>query len=182
MAAGSCTLTEKKYPSVQRLLLLILLILSLASLLPAQSSSGPVTDTANRYLVYKQTSLTTAAETITVQQPTTGAKIVVFEQATLYASVATDFTLSTNGTAATTTTLAVTPFNKGPAAKMLAFSASNTNTPTQTFQTYSVPAAGILVIDLSKYYMDNGATVQNLTITTSSVTGTVRIGIQAVEK
>lgn len=147
----------------------------------AYSAYGQPPDTKARYIAEKETSLSSAAEAVTVQQPTSGAKIVVFEGAWVYCSVACTFTLSQNGTAATTTTLATRRVNKSPASTAVAFSSSNVGAGT-TLATYSVAAGATYPILLDTVWLDNNNVANNLTIATSSITGTARITIQYTER
>ena len=130
------------------------------------------------YQVLKETSLSAAAETITVQ--TVGlADVHRMKWATVYCSVACDFTITQNGTAATTTTLAVTSSNGVQTGSAVAFSASNVGAGT-TLAKYSVPAGGTFAVSLSEFRLQalSATTPGNLNIVTSSITGTVRIQIK----
>lgn len=138
-------------------------------------------DRANRYIAEKETSLSAAAETVTIQTPTSAGKTVVFEGAWVYCSVACTFTLSQNGTAATTTTLAIRPVNVSPASKAVGFSSSNVGAG-QLLATYSVAAGQTYPITLSTVWLEHNSTANNLSIATSSITGTARITIQFTEK
>lgn len=135
------------------------------------------------YSVTKQTVLAAAAETITIQQPATGSRQVSFISVYLDCSVACSWTLLVNGTAATSTTLAVNNVNPGElAAKTTAWSASNVGTGT-TVQTYNCASACALSIDLTGFTFPQGTgTGTNLTIKSSSITGTVDINFKYSEK
>jgi hypothetical protein len=134
------------------------------------------------YTVQKTTVLSGAAEVITVQQPNTGSRKVFFQAAYVDCSVACTVTLERSGTAASATTLAVNNINVGEAAaKVTAFSGSNVGTGI-TLGAYSVNAGGSLVIDLSAVQWNIGVNTTNLTIRTSSISGTVNILIQLREQ
>ncbi len=152
-------------------------LLLIAALLVTQAGS----QTNANYVARKSTALSGAVETVTVQNPSTGGKVVIFDTAILYASVATDFTLKFGGTAATTTALTPTPLYHSTASTALAFHTSNVGAGT-TVEVYTVPAGSTMVIDLSKFYLDASSASQNLSIASSSVTGTVRINIAFQEK
>lgn len=153
--------------------ILSLLLLTLPFLAQAQIS----------YVVTKQTALSAAAEVITVQQPTTASKQVNFKTAYIDCSVACGLTIERNGTPATTTTLAVGNVNLNEtAASSKAFSSSNIGTGT-VLATLSIPAGGSIVIDLSTIQFLQGADQgKNLTLRTSSITGTVNIIIGLTEQ
>jgi hypothetical protein len=137
-------------------------------------------DTLNEYIVYKQTSLTSAAETVTIQQPTTPVMTIVGEVASVYCSVACDAIVTQLGTAASTTTLPTIPLNGGQASSAVAFSASNTSGGT-VLNTIAVGAGATQTIDLSRLYVSRGSQL-NFSIGTSSITGTTRITVQWQEK
>lgn len=128
------------------------------------------------YVAHKETSLSSAVEKVTIQQPSTGAKTVTFTGAALYSSVAATFTLSQAGTPATNTALTPTPLNQAPAATAKAFYSSDVGSGT-TVVPYHVAAGQTLPIDLSSFYFAGNGITQNLTIASSSVTGTVSIDI-----
>lgn len=140
-----------------------------------------------RYQALKTTALTAAAESVTVQQVASGIasgkKTVNFERAWVYCSVACSFTISLNGTAATTTTLAISPVGVQPTTTVTAFSASNVGAGTYTSNAYQVPAGGTFLVDASNLLLTKGGgTAQNLTVTTNSITGTAEITIQWTEQ
>jgi hypothetical protein len=162
----------------------ILMILALAaSAAWAQQRLTPDKDpTLPRYQVNKTTSLSSAAEKVTVQATTTSGA-VSFEEADIYCSVACTATVQVNGTAATATTLAlVGPIGiaAAPTPLPVAFSGSNVGSPT-SLKVFNIPAGGTMVVDLHIFYLPAGAGGgANLTIATSSITGTATIQIQMV--
>lgn len=144
----------------------------------ASSQPQPLTP---RYMAVKETSLSSAAEKITIQQPSPTSRNVSFESADVYCSVACIITIQQNGTAATATSLAVLALNESAPGTTVAFSSSNVGTGT-TGKSYYIPAGGTLVLDLSSIFLlRGGATGNNFSIGTNSITGTVRIQIQWIE-
>jgi hypothetical protein len=132
------------------------------------------------YTALKTTSLTAAAEKVTIQQ-TTGARTVRFTTATIYCSVACSPTVSQNGTAATATTLTITPLNNAPTSTTTAFSSSDAGSGT-TLGVYNIPAGGTLTLDISQIFLASGApTSTNFSIGTDTITGTARIQIKWTE-
>lgn len=135
------------------------------------------------YTVRKNTVLAGTAEVVTVQQPATGARYVSFNSAYFDCSVACFFTLERNGTAASSTTLAVNNLNPGEsAATTTAWSGSNVGTGT-VIASYNCTAACSVSIDLTGtvFQQVNGTGV-NLTLRSSSITGTVDIIFKYTEK
>lgn len=136
------------------------------------------------YVVQKTTVLAAGAEVITVQQPATSARQVTFISAYFDCSVACSFTLERNGTAASSTTLAVRNVNPGETtASTTAWSASNVGTGT-VIGGYNCTAACSVSIDLTGIAFPQGGstTATNLTLRSSSITGTVDIIIKYSEK
>lgn len=132
------------------------------------------------FTVAKQTSLSGAAEVITVQQPANGAfKRVVFVSGYVDCSVACVVTVERNGTAATSTL--VTPGQVNPqlsvGATAQGFSSSNVGVGT-VLSKISLAASGQTVFDLSDFVLTGRDNTQNVTIRTSSITGTVDIVIK----
>ncbi len=156
-------------------------LLLLAFFLPVLFAQDNRPDTQSLYVTTRESSLSSTAEKITVQQPTSNAKIVIFKYAKVYCSVACVATLSVNGTAASTTALTPTPLNQSPAAKALGFRSSNAGSGT-TLDSYRVGAGQELGIDLSSLWMDADGTAYNLSIGTDSMSGTARITIAHLEK
>lgn len=130
----------------------------------------------NTFVAYKNTTLTASSEKVTVQSTAnTGVATIRFLSATLYCSVACDWTLSQNGTAASATTLEVVGYNGAVGNAATAWSVSNVGTGTALY-VYSLAAGTTLTVDLSTLYLGK-ATTQNLSFGTSSITGTARVGI-----
>lgn len=138
---------------------------------------------AQVYTASKNTVLAASAETITIQQPATNSRQVTFISVYVDSTVATTWTLSVNGTAASSTTLAVNNVNPSEtAASSKAFSASNVGAGT-TIGTYGCAAACNLSIDLTGLTFPQGTgTATNLTIKSTSITGTVNIVFKFSEK
>ena len=132
---------------------------------------------AGLYCAAKTTALTGAAEVITIQQPATGSRSVAFRGASIYSSVEAALTLERDGTAASSTTLAVVKLNaSADTATATAWSSSNVGAGT-TLSAYTVPAGGTLVLDLGGIWMLGDGTAKNLTLRTASITGTVKINV-----
>lgn len=129
------------------------------------------------YSTSKTTALSGAAEVVTVQLPATGTNTVNFLGAWVDCTVACTLTVERNGTAATSTTLAVNNINPGQtAAATTGWSSSNVGTGT-VISRIGIAAGGGVSIDLTKVRMTGNGTNQNLTIRTNSITGTVNITI-----
>jgi hypothetical protein len=130
-------------------------------------------------VVQKTTSLSATAEVITIQQPqATPRTLVKFVSAYVDCSVQCTLTLERNGSAATSTTL--TPRNIDPAETaplVQAFSSSNSSGGS-VLQVLTIQGGGSVLLDLSNFKFlatyTNGA---NLTLRTSSITGTVHITV-----
>lgn len=146
----------------------LLLVLLLA--LPALAQKGT-------YWVEVETSLSGAAEVVTVHRPSNSGRPVRFVDASVYCSVACTFTVERDGTAPTTTTTAIVRSNSDdPTPLATAWKATN-----------NVGTAGRV---LAKNYVNSGNTLgvglednelkagENLTIRTSSITGTAKILIR----
>jgi hypothetical protein len=159
------------------------LVLGLLCAIDARAQNGPVpgiTDTYNHYQAIDTKSLSSAAETLTIQQPSSPGYTVVFESLWVRCSTSCAFTLSQNGSAASATTLAIVALNNSPVSSITAWKGSN-STGGVTLGTYYLEAAGTYALDMSKFQLSNAAG-KNLTITTSSVTATVAITVQWTEK
>lgn len=139
---------------------------------------------AQVYSVRKQTALTAATEVVTIQQPATNARQVTFISAYFDCSVACSFTLERNGTAATATALTVNNVNPGETLpSTTAWSGSNVGTGT-ILASYNCPSSCSIAIDLTGVVFAQGGstTATNLTLRSSSITGTVDILFKYSEK
>lgn len=153
------------------------------AILPLAAQNGPIpgrTDSYHRYQAIDSESLISSTTAVTIQQPASPAYLVVFETLTVRCSVACSFTLSQNGSAATSTALGIAALNNSPATSVKAFYKSNASGGT-TLGTYYLEAAGTCAIDMSKFQLQRIAG-NNLTVATSSVTGNVEIIAQWIEK
>lgn len=131
-------------------------------------------DVVGSYITYDSVSLTSAAEKLTIQQVANSTTDLQLVAGTMWCSVATTFTLSRTGTAATTTTLAPTILNvQTPTQQAKTFTTSNVGSGT-VIRTYNFNAgAAEIVIDLSNFLILRSAgTTGNVTLSTSSITGT----------
>ncbi len=124
------------------------------------------------YREYLATASTTA---LTIQKRADDPTQISFHQAWVYCVAAQTATLSWNGTAASSTTLATLRLpNTQLTSAATAWSASNVGAGT-TGPVYNVPAGGTFVIDLSLFKMGNTGTGTNVTIATSG-TCTITFG------
>lgn len=107
---------------------------------------------------------------ITVQA-TASSDVVYFETVDIYCAAAQTLTFSQNGTAATTTTLAITgPLGPTSTAVPNAYSASNVGAGT-TLKTFTIAAGQTLAFDISMFMLrpQSGGS-QNLSVATNSNT------------
>jgi hypothetical protein len=150
-----------------------ILILLFAWNLAAQTGNGS-------YVAFHAASLSTSTDKVTVQG-VAGGKSTRFTTATIYCSVACGFTFQQNGAAATTTTLATTPFNLAPPSTATAWSASNVGTGT-TLPTFNIPTGGgTMTFDISMFTLAPSPT-SNLSIGIASMTGNTQIAINWTEQ
>jgi len=122
--------------------------------------------------------LSGAATTFTLQQASVGSKKIILEGATVSCTVACEVTQAENGAAATSTAGSISCVQPcGPAATATTWTASNVGAGTTIgANPLPVPAAGVLIIDLSKVYFSKTSTsATNYSISTNSITGTVVI-------
>jgi hypothetical protein len=128
--------------------------------------------TRQRNFCYRKlTSLSGTAEKITIQQPASGAALVRMQSVTFYASVATVFTLSMNGTAATGTAGTPVVLSFGTALANV-FHTSNAGAGT-VLNTYRLAAGEQITLDLSAITLEGDGTAKNVSVATDSVTGDV---------
>lgn len=152
-----------------KVLLVILLAASVASAQGLRITEGP------RFSVYKATTLSSASEAVTIQQPASGGRTVNFDTALLYCSVACSVELERDGTAATGTALTpvVLTFGTATADAFHTSDVGNGSTVTE----YNVSAGETLGIDLRGIRMTGNGTGQNLTFRTNTISGDVRITV-----
>lgn len=141
----------------------------------------------HQYLVEHEAVLAASSAATTVQVPANTARWVVFRAAYVWCSVDCTVTVERDGTAATATALAVKKLN--PAASWVAtpssvaFRSSDVGAGTVVSPKIYIAANSQEVIDLSKFVFESGrGTVQNLTIRTTSITGTARTAITFEER
>lgn len=134
------------------------------------------------YSASQTTTLSAAAEIVTIQAPATQAamtKLIQMKGVAVVCSVACTVSLERDGTAATSTSLTTNPILNGePASTATAWHSSNVGTGTVLSQ-YQIAAGGTLNLDLTNKWM--GTPGQNVTIRTSSITGTVNINFMWIE-
>jgi hypothetical protein len=155
------------------------IILCLFAALALHAQEAPVVAT---YSAYKSTALTSAAETITVQQPAAGsARRVSLKAASVYCSVDCTITFKRSGTAATSTTLATIPASPDYAASTAtAWSSSNVGSGTTTF-TWLITGGTAQGFDLTGVEFLSGGTTKNFSVGTNAITGTATIKVDWTE-
>lgn len=135
------------------------------------------------YTANKETTGTT--EKITIQQPASGSRRIRFSQAYVYCSVACDVSQSRNGTAASSTTLAVAKLNPADAGAASATAWSTSNVGAGTTIAPAVPLADgqDKTLDLTGLYMQGDGTTNNYTLSvTAASAATIRISIKWYEE
>lgn len=132
----------------------------------------------------KTTTLTAAAEVLTVQHTATTNRTLTFRYAYIYCSVACTVALERSGTAATSTTNAIVNNNPNntfaQTTTATAYSTSNVGAGS-VVNTYQVAAGAFQSIDLTNFILPSGI-ADNLTLRTNSITGTVQLQLQWVER
>lgn len=139
---------------------------------------GQAPKRVNAYTASREnTGLSNSAEVVTIQQPASGSRTVVFKRASIYCSVACTVTLERDGTAATATSLTVVKAHSGAAtATATAWRGSDVGVGTVVSKHY-IGAGTTLPLDLSAMYLIGDGTAKNLTLRTSAITGTAVINI-----
>lgn len=158
------------------------LFLLLSLTLGAQNP--PVKDSS--FAVYKTTSLSSAAEVITIQHRSTDNRNIIFKSVYMYCSAACTINIEGDGAAATSTSLTSSIYNinpKVPSAKVSsaqAYSSSNVGSGNVLNQ-IQLSAGGSISIDLSDFLLPSGIAT-NLSFRTNSITATVTIGVSWYEQ
>lgn len=130
----------------------------------------------SRFALLKTSALIAAAEKLTIQQPVSSSKRVRMLSCTVYCSVACTATLSRDGTAATTTTLAPVPISGYSAATSVSgYHTSNVGAGTTISIPFEVAAGGTMVLDLTGIDLVGDGTAKNFSVATNSITGTAKI-------
>lgn len=133
------------------------------------------------FVAIKTTTLSSAAEAITIQMPASSAPARVnFRGVWISTTVDVTITVERSGTAATSTTLAIAAVNTGTALAR-AWSSSNVGTGTLISSFTCLATASPCSVDLTRTFLLGAGTTKNLTVRTSSISGTVTIGIQWAE-
>ena len=131
----------------------------------------------NRFSTYKETTLSSAAEAVTIQQPSSSARVVYFELANIYCSVACTVELERGGTAATTTALStVAVGNQGQSSRANAFHTSDVGNGS-TVTEFDVAAGETMSVDLSGMILEGADTTENVTFRTNTISGDVKITV-----
>lgn len=130
------------------------------------------------YVVVKESSLSSAAEAITVQQPAATAATVRFYSGWIDCSVTCTVTIERNGTAATATALTRTPLNNtGSTSKATAWSGSDVGTGT-VIGKFTLWGGGGVPLGLDGVILTGTGTTKNVTVRIASMTGTVHVDIR----
>lgn len=135
------------------------------------------------FIATKTTTLSGAAEVITIQQPSSASKKVDLLTAYVDCSVACTVTLERNGNPATSTTLTPQAVNPGEGTvTATAWSSSNVGTGT-VLSVISLTAGASVIYDLAGMNFSNkNNRGENFTIRTSSITGDVHINVKWSER
>ena len=137
------------------------------------------------YVAVHETALTSAAEVDTVQAPAaSGARVTRFVRVTLYCSVACDWTVERNGTAATSTALTPVALSSSmpQTALTLAFSASNVGVGTIIGKYSCTANMPTVVVPLDNVAFFGAGTTNNVTLRSTAITGTARVVIDFKEE
>ena len=147
-------------------------------LLLALLSVGLAEKRPDNYTYYKTTSLSGAVETITLQQPASGSRLVIPQSATIYCSAACTWTLSIDGSTGATTTAAteIIVSDGSPAPSATVFHTSNVASAT-TIASYVLTAGEKITIGLSSIRMNGDGITKNVNLATNSITATVTISL-----
>lgn len=116
-----------------------------------------------------------AAEVSTIQVPASGTSSMIIHACgvSVSSTVALSFTLERTGSVASTTTLTPASTNRqAPTPLLTAFKQSNAGSGTVIAQ-YQLAAGATIALDLTKEWLQQAG--DNVTIRTSSITGTVNI-------
>lgn len=153
----------------------VIAFIALVSITAAAKTNVPKN---GRFTVWKATTLSGAAEVITIQQPASGGRRIFVELFNLYCSVACVITWEQNGTAATATALArntIGPSDFSPT--VTAWSGSNVGAGT-TLQVFRLSAAESKSLNMEGVFMQGSSTATNYSLRTDSITGDVEIFIR----
>jgi len=119
--------------------------------------------------------LVAAAQTITVQLPTTaGVRNAQMDSAAVYCSVQCEITVERNGTAATATAVASRVVTGNATSTAIAYRSSNVGVGT-VLSRLVVPTGGTMQLDLKDIGLLAG---QNVSIRTAAITGTAIINVK----
>lgn len=127
-----------------------------------------------KYVITKETSLSAAAEVITIQKPLNSAKFIYFDGISIYSSAECGFTLERDGSAASgASALTIHPLNEHTASSAVAYSSSNVGSGT-VIGRYTVGAGGTMAIDLRDIILAGDA-VRNISLRSATCTTTLKI-------
>ncbi len=129
------------------------------------------------FSVFREVTLVTSADALTIQQAAADAKDTLPLSATFYCSVACTVTLELNGTAATATAGTVVDLlGLSNTSTTTAWTASNVGTGTVVSK-YVLAAAATYVVDLTAIRISGSSTAKNLTVRVSSISGDFKANI-----
>jgi hypothetical protein len=135
---------------------------------------------AQEFVVLRTATLSNSAEAVTIQQPSSGGKRVNFRSAWIDSTVDVEVTIERNGTAASSTSTTPVAVNPPGTATVSAYHTSNVG-PGTVISRFTCKAGPVCTVDISAVSQVGSGTSKNFTLRTSSITGTVHIGIQWVE-
>ena len=154
----------------KRRIKLALLFLVLLAPVTAQNPNSP------RFAAFKETTLSAAAEVITIQQPASGGKVVRIEAVEIWSDVAFVATFERDGTAATGTAITPSTVTYGTVTAS-AFHTSDVGVGT-VITKKEIPANTITpIVFPGGLYLSPTSTAVNFTVRTASLTGDVKITI-----
>ena len=157
-----------------------------AGALCAQNSPIPgITDSYNRYHAIYSNTLSSATDSVTVQQNASASLIQVFESAVIQCSATCVFTFYQNGTTATSsnaTAFTMKRVGNAPAPQATAWNTSSVATTGTQFSTFTITGGGQETFDLSKFQTTKAGNSQNLTVAFASMSGTISVDVQLVER
>lgn len=130
-----------------------------------------------RFTTTKTTSLSSAAEILTVQHTVKSTKSIAFLTGYAYCSADCTISLERSGTAATTTANTIVNLNPtnvfAQTTTAVAYNTSNVGVGS-VINIYNIPGGSFVSIDLSLFQLPGGV-ADNLTLRSSSISGTVTV-------
>lgn len=155
--------------------LLVLLALAVSGLFAQPYSANNVI-----YTAHKDTTLSGAAEVVTIRVPSGTNKSAFLIDAALYCSVACTVTLEIQGTYSSGTTITPTKSNSNHAASEILATYSTSIASTTTVAKYTLSAGEKLPLDMRGYVLNTAEDA--ITFRTSSITGVANILVRWEQK